>query len=162
MLDNAEISFINYAERAQFYTWDFGDGVSSSEFSPVHKYSAIGEYQPVQIVETEFGCTDTFMLKINILPSQSYVPNAFRPNSEIAENRAFMPVGPGVDESDFNLKIYSRSGELVFESDSPFNPWTGKNMDAKDVPQGNYVWVTNYTDVQGKRRSEKGQVILLR
>lgn len=162
MLDNAEISFINYAERAQFYTWDFGDGVSLSEFSPVHKYSAIGEYQPVQIVETEFGCTDTFMLKINILPSQSYVPNAFRPNSEIAENRAFMPVGPGVDESDFNLKVYSRSGELVFESDSPFNPWTGKNMDAKDVPQGNYVWVTNYTDVQGKRRSEKGQVILLR
>ncbi len=162
LLDNAEVSFINYAERARFYNWDFGDGESSSEYNPVHKYHAVGAYQPVQIVETEFGCTDTFTLKINILPSQSFVPNAFRPNSEIAENRTFMPVGPGVDETDFSLKIYSRSGELVFESNSPFNPWTGKNRDEKDVPQGNYVWVTNYTDVQGRKRSEKGQVILLR
>jgi PKD repeat protein len=44
LIDNAEISFINYSERAQDYFWDFGDSLTSIEFEPRHTYTELGDY----------------------------------------------------------------------------------------------------------------------
>jgi gliding motility-associated-like protein len=99
---------------------------------------------------------------INIIPSIVYAPNAFRPNSNITENKTFMPVGAGVDPARFNLKIFNRWGEMVFETSSLYTPWDGTLKNGKEAPQGNYVWISKYTDIQGIERNEKGQVLLLR
>jgi peptidyl-prolyl cis-trans isomerase B (cyclophilin B) len=40
-----EIAFANNSQKATAYKWDFGDGVSSSEFAPKHEYKASGNYQ---------------------------------------------------------------------------------------------------------------------
>ncbi len=162
LLENARITFTNYSELAALYYWDFDDGETSQEFEPVHTYSEIGEYNPQLISTSEFGCADTFSYAIKILPSTLYVPNAFRPNSDILENRTFMPAGVGVDENRFNLKIYDRWGQLVFESNTPYSPWDGKNKNGDDAPIGNYVWVTGYYDIQGYEHNKKGQVLLMR
>ena len=60
------------------------------------------------------------------------------------------------------LKIFNRWGDLIFESDSPLKPWDGTVKNGADAPMGNYVWITNYTDIQGVQRTEKGQVLLIR
>jgi gliding motility-associated-like protein len=162
LLDNATLHFNNTSENAVNYYWDFGDSVTSQETDPVHTYEGVGKY-PVQLIsETGFGCTDTFGIDIQIIPSVTYAPNAFRPNSEISENQTFMPVGAGVDETRFNLKIFNRWGELIFESKSLFNPWDGTLKNGEDAPMGNYIWISNYFDIQGLERNEKGQVLLIR
>jgi hypothetical protein len=73
-----------------------------------------------------------------------------------------MPVGDGVDDSRFNLKIFNRWGEQVFESNSIFNPWDGTVKNGELGPAGNYVWIAKYYDIQGFVHNEKGQVLLIR
>lgn len=162
LLENARITFTNYSENAVDYTWDFDDGNSSMEFEPVHVYTKIGDYTPQLTATSAYGCTDTFFYDINILTTTVYAPNAFRPNSDIPENRTFMPVSVGTDENRFNFKVFDRWGQMVFESNSPYEPWDGKTKNGDDAPIGNYVWIARYYDIQGFEHNEKGQVLLLR
>jgi len=162
MTDNSTITFANYANNADSYFWDFADGETSTAFSPVHQYTSVGIFEVEQMVSNNWGCSDTFKLDVTIIPAVNYVPNAFRPNSENSENQTFMPVGAATTDEGFVLKIFTRLGDLIFESDSPLKPWDGKTKNGSDAPMGNYVWITNYTDIQGIQRSEKGQVLLIR
>ena len=162
LIDNAEITFINYSERAENYFWDFGDSITSTKFEPVHTYNQLGDYTARLYAESLYGCLDTFALDIKIIPTTVYSPNAFRPDSDIPENRTFMPIGPGVDDSRFNLKIFNRWGELIFETNSTFNPWDGRIKNGEIAPIGNYVWISKYFDIQGFEHNEKGQVLLIR
>jgi len=162
LIENAKITFTNYSKHAQQYYWDFGDDETSDEFDPVHTFTDIGEYITKLITESEYGCTDTFEYIIKILPFNVYAPNAFRPDSDIPENRTFMPVGDGTDESRFELKIFDRWGQVIFETNSPFNPWDGNAKNGKNAPMGNYIWVADFYDIQGYKHQQKGQVLLIR
>jgi PKD repeat protein len=162
LIDNAEITFINYSERAANFFWDFGDNMTSAEFEPLHTYLELGDYNATLLAESEFGCTDTFGLGIKIIPATVYSPNAFRPDSDLPENRTFMPFTAGVDDTRFNLKIFNRWGEEVFESNSVFYPWDGSVKNGGAAPVGNYIWSAKYYDIQGKEHNEKGQVLLIR
>jgi len=42
-----EVTFTNFSQNANAYTWDFGDGNSSSEENPIHIYAAGGDYTVV-------------------------------------------------------------------------------------------------------------------
>ncbi|MFT5166091.1 MAG: gliding motility-associated-like protein, partial [Saprospiraceae bacterium] len=49
--------------------WDFGDGSTSSEFSPGHLYDTAGTFEVNLIVESEIlGCTDTVDHEVIIYP----------------------------------------------------------------------------------------------
>lgn len=39
-----DVSFTNCSENAKSYSWDFGDGVTSSDENPTHSYSNAGTY----------------------------------------------------------------------------------------------------------------------
>ncbi|MCM4157286.1 PKD domain-containing protein [Gramella sp. AN32] len=54
-VDNTTITFINTSERAVSYTWDFGDGETSTEENPVHTYAEAGEYS---VTLTTIGVVD--------------------------------------------------------------------------------------------------------
>lgn len=162
LLEHAEISYTNYSRNATQYSWDFGDENFSNEMNPIHNFTELGEFNSVLIAESDFGCRDTAEFVIKILPFSVFTPNAFRPDSEIAENRLFMPVGTGADISRFSLKIYDRWGQLIFESNTPENPWDGINRKGEPAPMGNYVWIANFFDIQGFEHNQKGQVLLIR
>ncbi len=163
LIEHANITYTNLTEYANIYLWDFGDNTeTSTEENPMHKFTELGEYTSELFVESAFGCLDTSDLLITILPFSVFTPNAFRPNSDIEENRTFMPVGLGADVSRFYLKIYDRWGQLVFETQTPENKWDGTTKNGKDAPMGNYVWISNYYDIQGFEHQQKGQVLLVR
>lgn len=54
---------------AMTYAWDFGDGGTSTGFSPVHPYSAAGNYNVRLAVGSNLGCADTLTLPVNITAS---------------------------------------------------------------------------------------------
>ena len=102
------------------------------------------------------------MMEIEILPFNVYTPNAFRPDSDIAKNREFMPVGIGVDPAVFQLQIFNRWGEMIFESNNPNHKWDGKLKNDNPAPMGNYIWKAEFADIQGFQHSIKGQIMLIR
>ena len=57
--------FRNYSGPYAEYSWDFGDGQTSTSASPSHIYDEIGEYN-VTLTATKLGTTSTFSDKITI------------------------------------------------------------------------------------------------
>ncbi|KAF0239570.1 MAG: hypothetical protein FD181_158, partial [Prolixibacteraceae bacterium] len=161
-IEHATLSFTNLTPVIETFAWNFGDGFSSDERNPQHTYKSLGKFPVELIVESEFGCIDTGMTGIEILPFNVYTPNAFRPDSEISVNREFMPVGVGVDPNVFVLQIFNRWGELIFESDNPGHKWDGTTKNNMPAPMGNYIWKADFDDIQGFKHTMKGQVMLIR
>lgn len=162
LLEHADITFSNYSKWANYYLWDFGDEETSTEFQPIHTYKQLGDYNSRLFVESQYGCKDTAEFSIQILPFTVFTPTAFRPDSEIEENRTFMPLGIGADPSQFKLEIYDRWGQIVFETASPDHSWNGITKNGKPAPMGNYIWISHYYDIQGFEHNQKGQVLLVR
>lgn len=59
-MDNfLEVTFSNFSQNANAYSWDFGDGNSSTEKDPVHVYDAAGTYTVTLTVTGENNDTKT-------------------------------------------------------------------------------------------------------
>jgi PKD repeat protein len=161
-LEHPDISFKNTSEGAVNYRWNFGDGTTSEEKDPVHKYADIGEYQVIMQAITDFGCSDTISSKVKIIPFSFFVPNAFRPDSDIPENRIFLPIREGIDPAKYQFEIFNRVGSVVFESRNPDSGWDGKMPNGGTAEPGVYVWIVKYDDIQGYYHIQKGAVMLVR
>lgn len=62
------VTFTNTSENATSYLWRFGDGDTSSTVSPVHVYSAYGEYT-VTLKATNSGGSDSLIYKLTVTKS---------------------------------------------------------------------------------------------
>jgi|GEM_PF-5972314 gliding motility-associated-like protein len=166
-----EVRFVNLSEGADEYIWKFGDGNESFEFEPIHAYPDSGIYDITLIaINTETGCTDSISLSSQvqvILGGKSDVPNAFTPSragpgtasSNPLQNDFFLPRVEGV--SQFNMKIYNRWGELLFESDDKSIGWDGY-YNGVLMPQGVYVYRLELVYENGRRETKIGDITLIR
>jgi hypothetical protein len=161
-LEHPDVTFANQSEGAVSYFWNFGDGVTSEEASPKHKYDDVGDYHVVMEAFTEFGCSDTIGSNVKIIPFSFYMPNAFRPDSDIPENRIFLPIREGIDPQKYKFQVYNRIGSNVFESANPETGWEGQMPNGSKADPGVYVWIVKYSDIQGFDHLQKGTVMLVR
>ena len=60
-----QVSFTNLSKDATSYSWNFGDGTTSSETNPAHSYSSGGSYT-VTLTATGSGGTATKSQTVNI------------------------------------------------------------------------------------------------
>ena len=56
------VNFINLSSNADEYLWNFGDGVTSTEFSPDHFYQDIGAYSVSLWANNEYNCPDSILV----------------------------------------------------------------------------------------------------
>lgn len=99
------------------------------------------------VTGTKGNCTAVDSIKINFENCEDiFIPNAFSPNGDGA-NDEFIVLGNNI--VDFNLKIYNRWGQLLFETSQIEVGWDGK-YNGKDVNSGVYVWVLNAKDKNGQ------------
>jgi len=61
-----EVSFTNFSQNATSYNWNFGDGETSTEMSPVHVFALAGTYTVVLTASNEENTTATFSQTIDI------------------------------------------------------------------------------------------------
>jgi gliding motility-associated-like protein len=92
-----------------------------------------------------------------------YFPTAFAPNSAIVENRIFKTIGTiSTDLIEYQMVIYDKSGQLVFQTDDPNVGWDGK-MNGRDAPASAYVYqvrLLSITDLT--ERLYTGTIVLIR
>src|SRR5690242_18638940 len=70
-LDGYTVTFTDQTVGASTYKWDFGDGASSTDKSPVHTYPGKGKYVPTLYVTTSGGATAEGSTVINIAKSSA-------------------------------------------------------------------------------------------
>ncbi len=158
---NPEITFENYSIDASFYTWTFGDGKSSSQFNPIHKYETDGTYYITLVTSNNYGCKDTAVEKLIIDPKFNfYIPNAFTPNAD-GDNDIFTAVGEEIE--DFQMQIFDRWGELIYETSNLQSGWDGTAKGGSDISmEGVYVYNIKLKDWEGLNHKFVGKVSLLK
>lgn len=86
------------------------------------------------------------------------------PNAIVAghygDDGAFRPFAERSDPNEYNLKIYSKWGELVFESNNIENAWRGKYKGIIVMP-GAYLYICTYKYEGKKARVVKGTVTVI-
>jgi len=142
--------------------WTFGDGNTSDHINAFNTFVMSGTYNVQLVAETEHGCTDTTLQKINIKEITTlYVPNAFTPDGD-GLNDVFMPVGIGIDNEGYHFMIFNRWGELVFESFDINKGWDGKTFSGEKAYDGVYTWLLIYNEIDSYNQKRTGTVTLLR
>ena len=91
-------------------------------------------------------------------PMLLFIPNAFTPNKDQL-NDFFNPSGR-ISVQQYQLSIYNRWGELLFESNDPKMAWDG-NYKNETCPQDVYTYWIDLVDVFGKRKTYRGTFTLL-
>ncbi|MFO7999752.1 MAG: PKD domain-containing protein [Marinilabilia sp.] len=172
-IPDESVNFLNKSEGGDFYKWSFGDGTTSAEYAPSHNYQEVGSYDVTLFVENNQECTDELTIPNAVKAEQGGqldFPNAFTPSKSGPSNgsytygertnHVFYPsLQKGIVE--YKLQIYSRWGELIFESNDINKGWDGYSQ--KELcPLGVYIWRVTATFSNGKRIEKTGDVTLLR
>jgi len=87
------------------------------------------------------------------------VPSAFTPNGD-GLNDYLYPLN-AYEATNLLFRVFDRSGQLVFETKDWTKKWDGTVKGIKQATDV-YVWMLEYTDVKGKKISQKGTTVLIR
>jgi gliding motility-associated-like protein len=165
---NSTIQFVNSSTNATSYQWFFGDNNGSTQYQPNYEY----EYDPencvgftVTLIASDGNCFDTIRQVIQCKEETIfYVPNTFTPDGDNF-NQTFFPVFySGFDPFNFEMLIFNRWGELIFESHNANIGWDGSYGNPnRDCQDGIYTWKITYKDKYiDERKIVIGHVTLIR
>ena len=160
------VNFSNSSTGASTYLWNFGDGQSSTDINPFHTFTEATNGAYVELIAySQSGCVDTVQLAIGYQEEEVfYVPNCFTPDGD-EYNNVFTPIFySGYDPYNFELLIFDRWGELIFESRNVLNGWDGSyGVGGRKAQDGTYIWkITFKNALNDKRQKVVGHVNLIR
>ncbi|MEX2484685.1 MAG: PKD domain-containing protein [Brumimicrobium sp.] len=161
------IDMTNTSQYADSYEWNITGWGSSELTNPIVEFQPEPDTHNIELITyTEEGCTDTAYSVVNVLDRLiMYVPNTFTPDRDDF-NETFQPVfTSGFDPYNFNLKIFNRWGEVIFESNDADVGWDGTYGpdNNKPVRDGTYLWKIEFKETgRDKRVIEMGHVNILR
>ena len=132
--------------------------------SDVLRYTFAGDtarYGLIADITSEYGCRNRLYHRLKVHEKVLlFIPNSFTPNGD-GVNDVFAAEWLGVPARGFEILIYNRWGELIYESHDPRFIWDG-TYKGKKAAIGSYAWkVRYYNGVPGKTMLE-GVVTVVR
>ena len=160
------VSFSNNSVGASTYSWDFGNQQTSNDENPVHTYSNTSSGYTITLTATSaMGCVDTYQQSIQYQEGEVfYIPNTFTPDGD-NHNQTFKPIfTSGFDPYNFEMIIYNRWGEIIFETYDVNIGWDGTfGINGRDVHDGTYSYKIIYKNPKvDERKIVVGHVTLIR
>jgi hypothetical protein len=165
---------LNYSTGAVGYEWKLiaagrKRGISD-QFQVEYDPSWKGGESLILIATNIFGCTDTMVRTIpHPAGPELRFPNVFRPNPGGAtggwynpaesDNSVFHPHFEEVPNT-YNMKIFNKNGELIFESEDIRRGWDGYYQNAP-AARGVYIYHCTGNWKSGESFSYRGDVTLL-
>ena len=173
------LELMNYSTGAFSYAWDFpgqkGQVLKTNEFQPILKTKDLPEaVRMVRLVATNSkGCMDTSLVEIPAMAGSAArelkFPTAFNANHTGPTGGSYNPNDMRIDvfhphftevPGVYHLQIFSRMGELVFESRDIYTGWDGYVRE-EQAAGGVYLWVAEGNWENGEVFSQRGDVTLL-
>ena len=113
----------------------------------------------------EYNCKSSDTITIEPIPFQIFAPTAFTPNGDDLNDTFFIRTSYDI-EFEYEMMIFNRWGELLFESADPLKAWDG-TFEGNQCPTEVYVWIINATAFNDNaffsgNKLLKGTVTLLR
>lgn len=160
---NNTVRFIDQSIGAVKWNWQLGKVGNISQRNPIYTFPDTGQVRVRLLVTHPEGCQDSLVKFLDIVPFNSWtMPNAFTPNGD-GTNEAFFGKGYLVGASNFNMSIWNRWGEKVFETQDPEEGWNGRQMNTGGMsPAGVYVYIVTFTGPRGQKQEYKGYATLIR
>ena len=161
---NRTVSFTDLSRDAGAWSWDFGGTGNSFEQSPTYTFPDTGIHNVIlTVLHPITNCPDTMSKIIDVRPTvEFHFPNAFTPNAD-SNNDLFLGNGFHGGLIDFEMSIWNRWGQMVFETQDSRAGWNGQEFNTgKASPQGVYVFKASYKDPRGNDFVQEGHVTLLR
>ena len=159
-----EVGFNDLSSGGNEWYWVFGDGFGTdSEQNPTYTYSTAGSYNVIQRVTNSFGCSDTALYTIVILPNEDdyyppVIPSGFSPNGDGENDVLYVRGGPF---ESVMLRVYNNWGNLIFESNDVNIGWDGTHK-GKELPKGDYVYSAIVVAEDGTEYIKKGSISIIR
>jgi len=138
------------------WNWSFGENTNSySEQNPQYNYTDTGSYHVSLFVSNQFNCADSITKTVTINDiSTLYIPNTFTPNRD-GMNDVFKIIGNEIKE--FDISIFNRWGEKIFESKSQDNSWDGKYSQTET-----YTYKITVKYKNNRKETKIGEILLLK
>ncbi len=115
------------------YTWDFGDGASSTDANPTHIYDEVGNYIAELTVTDAEGLTGTATISIEVSETEEVIaiiaPN---PVPTDAENALIRVRGVSPDIMLINIHLHDATGKFIASFD-PALEYNAEN-DSYEIP----------------------------
>ena len=111
------------------------------------------------------GCARELSVTINGVEPIFEVPNVFSPGAQAGVNQFFRPVVVNADQFDgsfiTDFKVFNRWGQKVYDNENNEEGWDGR-QGGSQAPAEVYVYIIEITLPNGRTRTLKGDVTLLR
>jgi gliding motility-associated-like protein len=149
MCDGAQVLLFADALHTDEYEWTTGSAEPETYIDERGLYG-------VTVRNRCFEASDQVL--VTTVPAPAFVPNAFSPNGDQV-NDEFRPLPACPDASDYQFRVFSRWGELVFESKSINQGWNGF-LNGRPAARGVYVWSLNFR-IRDREYHLTGDVMLM-
>ena len=160
---NPETEILNTTTGAVSYEWDMGDNGLYNFFQPgmyTYPMYTLNEFLITLTATSDKGCVDTAQYTIFFDNSLIfYVPNTFTPDGN-EYNNVFKPILTSL-VAEYQMQIYNRWGEIIFESFDKEVGWDG-SYKGGIVQNGAYNWVIKIKTDGTQTHVKRGSVNLLR
>lgn len=144
----SQIELTNTGSNFETFHWDFGDGNTSENTSPViHRYKKSGIYNILLVTNLGSPCADSsnLLTQVNGSPPDSFVPvNVFTPDGDLL-NDCFHFGGVLNSCSEIKITIFNRWGMKLFETKDFNECWNGRvDNTGEACPEGTYFYLCEY------------------
>ena len=160
------VTFSNNSIGATQYIWNTGDGNTYTSEDLTHLFSNTGNGYTVWLTAiSDLGCIDSTSVNLPFMEEIIYyIPNSFTPDGD-GFNNVFTPIfTSGIDIHTFEMSIFNRWGEMVFETQDPLVGWDGSyGNKGLDVQSGVYTYKISFKSPQlDDRRRIVGHVSVIK
>ncbi len=144
---------LNAGNSFKSYEWQDGS------ITPAYDVIVSGKYWVK--VSDQYGCkySDTIIVK-ETCDGEMFIPNSFSPNGDNTNDIFKVVASPCI--KNFEMDIYDRWGNLLYETNDFNNGWDGKYRNSY-VSEGVYVYIIIYYNVENAslKLHKRGKIIVL-
>lgn len=142
-----DVDFTNTSTNGDTYTWDFGDGNTSTNVNPSHTYMQDGDYTVSLVVTSADGCTSNSFSELISISTSGLID--FEQNLTI--NSPFTNSLTITSNSMLNqIIIYSMDGKVIFTDNTPLSE---KVINTTTWQSG--IYILNCKDHNGMNQQRK-------
>lgn len=170
---NKEIFIENNSQNSKSFEWLVDNKKISENENLVYKFLTSGSHKICLIAFSDI-CSDTIIKTVQIRePVENVVfPTAFKPSAygsnggyydlknTVDNDEVFRPFIYNVEVKSYNLRIFNKKGQLIYESNELMRGWDGY-VNQKLVPIGVYIYSARFVLTNGKSIDKQGDITVI-